>query len=857
MSDKKNVKTRQVVTAHPSSLKHSNSNSTGNKSVWAVLKQQWPVLLACFASFSWISFCVYLAINSAFDFQNTSLLDLSTILSGAILPLVVVWVICLVLIRINPLQEDYRALETGLDQLLNPVEITQKRIVKIIENLKNEMEKLETAGDVAASRFKNLEDGFKSQIDELFKATVEADEKAIAIKNRLTDERDAISILASDIEKHSTKISDQFTQFREDTHKTSEETQKHSAFLKSELDVQNKTLDNRSKQIEESLESLGGRLTKITDEVSDQTNHSYHHLSEIVDGFDERRAVLDNFMTSMMDEVTAICEKLETQAKTINELSGASSKTSQKITTDIKKQAQELSEIADKAQKDINASGAAVEKQTQSMGTSIEEAAENSKIRIAEASDYFTERANALNRVSNDLETNIRHNFDEITDTVTEKASSLGEDISIQFQSMEADIDRGNININEILSANIESLSALIESNKSTTEHMLDEVVTSIESQSERIEKSLSDMRINMIDRTTLIQDGHQSLESFADSFQKRMGETEEEIKTQHANMLNCITAIEDGLTVSIDKIKKNSTTLGAHGQKVIESIISQTSELTNQIADIQHRSKNSIVEIQNASTQASDNLLNSENETSEIIETWLAAANNVGIEHNENMKKIEGMMSDLMSLEKTTERTLLSSEDNIKRISSELLRSTDSIQIAANSAVEAVEETNKALDRNAEKYQQMINAIQLSSQSLAANANAIENKLKQINSDKFSNVSAKILEKLQSHSIDISRYLEGDVPKDLWDNYLSGDKNLFIRKIKKYVGKKEVAAIKAHYMDDTEFRKNVESFVQIFEELLETFNESTETAYSETLITSDIGKVYFALAEATGRLNS
>lgn len=857
MSDKKNVKTRQVVTAHPSSLKHSNSNNMENKSIRATLKRQWPAVLTCLISISWLSFCGYMAVNSDINFQTTSLIDLSTILSGAILPLVVIWVICLVLIRINPLQENYHALETGLDQLLNPVEVTQKRIVKIVENLKIEMEKLESAGDVAASRFKNLEDGFKTQISELFKATVEADEKSTAIKNTLTGERDAISLLANEIEKHSAKISEQFKQFREDTYKTNEETKKHSEFLNSELDVQNKTLNTRSKQIEESLESLGGRLTKITDEVSDQTNHSYHHLSEIVDGFDERRAVLNNFMTSMMDEVTSICEKLETQAKTINQLSGTSSKTSEKITKDIKKQAQELSKVADKARKDIDASGAAIEKQTQSMGSSIEEAAESSKIRIAKASDYFTERANDLNRVSNDLETNIKHNFDEITDTITEKASSLGEDISIQFQNMEADIDRGNISINEILNANVENLSTLIENNKSNTEHMLAEVVTSIESQSERIEKSLSDMRINMIDRTTLIQDGHQSLESFADNFQKRMGETEEEIKKQHVNMLNCITAIEDGLTVSVDKIKKNSTTLGAHGQKVIESIISQTSELTNQIADIQHRSKNSIVEIQNASTQASENLLSSENGTSEIIETWLTTANNVGVEHNKNMKKIEGMMSDLMSLEKTTEKTLLSSEDNIKRISSELLRSTDSIQIAANSAVEAVEETNNALDKNAVKYQQMINAIQLSSQSLAANANAIENKLKQINSDKFSNVSAKILKKLQSHSIDISRYLEGDVPKDLWDNYLSGDKNLFIRKIKKYVGKKEVAAIRTHYMEDTEFRKNVESFVQIFEELLDTFNDSTETVYSETLITSDIGKVYFALAEATGRLNS
>ena len=155
----------------------------------------------------------------------------------------------------------------------------------------------------------------------------------------------------------------------------------------------------------------------------------------------------------------------------------------------------------------------------------------------------------------------------------------------------------------------------------------------------------------------------------------------------------------------------------------------------------------------------------------------------------------------------------------------------------------------------NAEKYQQMINAIQLSSQSLATNINAIESRLKRINTDKFVDISAKIMEKLQSRSIDISQYLEGDIPQDLWDNYIAGDKNIFIRKIKKFIGKKTVSQIREYYKQNSDFRKNVDGFVQIFEELLATFNESTETVFSETLITSDIGKVYFALAEATGRL--
>ncbi len=857
MSDKKNAKTRQVVTAHPSSLKHSNTNTEKSKTLLSKLKSNWPIAVASVLSITWISFLAYIAVNAGFGMSNISLVEISTIVSVAILPLILLWVLCLVLIRMNPIEENYRSLENGLEQLLNPVEITQERIVKVIENLKSEIKKIDDAGDVAAKRFKSLEEGFKEQIDQLFKATIDADEKSAIIKNNLSNERDAIKSLATDIEKHSENITRQLKQYRDETLSTNEATKKHSEFLNNEIIFQNKTLDNRAKQIEDHLGTLGERLSKISDDITDQSNHSYHHLSEIIDGFDERRAVLNNFMTSMMDEVSSICEKLEKQAKTVGDLSNQSSKTSEKITVTIKKQSEELSKIAEKSVIDITASGQAIEDQTRLMERSIDEATQRGKINIAEASEFFVEKANDMHRISNDLESNIKHNLDEVTDALSEKASSLGENISIHLQAIEEDIDRRNSSIEGLIDENLTRVSELIHKNRIETENMLDEVISSVDNQSGHIEKSLADTRINMIDRTTLIQEEYQSLESYAESFQNKMIETENELKKQHHNMLSCISVIEDGMTIAIDKIKKNSTNLGAHGQKVIESVISQTSELTNQIAEVQNRSKNSILEIQNASRQANDNILNREKETTEIIQEWLATANNVGLEHVEAMKKIETLIADLSNLEKTTEKTLTASEENIRRISSELLRSTDSIQIASTSAVEAVEETNQALDKNAEKYQQMINAIQLSSQSLAINANAIENRLKQINSDKFSKISAQIMQKLQTEAIDISGYLEGEIPKDIWNKYLEGDKNLFIRKIKKHIGKNTIAEIKDQYTSNSDFRKNVDSFINIFEELLATFSESTENVYRETLLTSDIGKVYFALAEATGQLRS
>ena len=111
MSDKKNVKTRQVVTAHPSSLKHSNSNNAQSTSFWTKLKRNWSITVATLLSVVWISFCVYLARQSDLNPIELPLIELATLLSAVSLPLIIIWVICLVVMRANPIEENYRSLE--------------------------------------------------------------------------------------------------------------------------------------------------------------------------------------------------------------------------------------------------------------------------------------------------------------------------------------------------------------------------------------------------------------------------------------------------------------------------------------------------------------------------------------------------------------------------------------------------------------------------------------------------------------------------------------------------------------------------------------------------------------------------
>jgi len=112
------------------------------------------------------------------------------------------------------------------------------------------------------------------------------------------------------------------------------------------------------------------------------------------------------------------------------------------------------------------------------------------------------------------------------------------------------------------------------------------------------------------------------------------------------------------------------------------------------------------------------------------------------------------------------------------------------------------------------------------------------------------------IIETLQSLSIDIDRALEEDPPLDLWKRYRAGERNVFTRRLASLKGKEPYARIAERYRADAEFSGDADRYMNQFENLLtEAANNNPDGLLAETYMSSDIGKVYALLAEATGRI--
>jgi predicted nucleic acid-binding Zn-ribbon protein len=112
--------------------------------------------------------------------------------------------------------------------------------------------------------------------------------------------------------------------------------------------------------------------------------------------------------------------------------------------------------------------------------------------------------------------------------------------------------------------------------------------------------------------------------------------------------------------------------------------------------------------------------------------------------------------------------------------------------------------------------------------------------------------------EALQSLSVDMTRLLDTEVTDQAWDAYLRGDRGIFSRRALRLLTGTEQRAVLKRYQSDEEFRSVVNRYVQEFESMLRGLVDRRDgNPLMVTLLSSDIGKVYVALAQSIERLRN
>jgi hypothetical protein len=126
-----------------------------------------------------------------------------------------------------------------------------------------------------------------------------------------------------------------------------------------------------------------------------------------------------------------------------------------------------------------------------------------------------------------------------------------------------------------------------------------------------------------------------------------------------------------------------------------------------------------------------------------------------------------------------------------------------------------------------------------------------------QVDND-FARRAALITESLNSTSIDIAKALSSDVSETAWASYLRGDRGIFTRRAVSLLDSAEAKAVQQHYEAEREFRDHVNRYIHDFETMLRQLLSTRDgNALGVTLLSSDMGKLYVALAQGIERLRA
>ncbi|HVM22242.1 MAG TPA: hypothetical protein VM308_02925 [Sphingomicrobium sp.] len=165
--------------------------------------------------------------------------------------------------------------------------------------------------------------------------------------------------------------------------------------------------------------------------------------------------------------------------------------------------------------------------------------------------------------------------------------------------------------------------------------------------------------------------------------------------------------------------------------------------------------------------------------------------------------------------------------------------------------AARAVESARAASDR---LTQQMLTLGQ-SAAALEAHIEETAKDQREKDSEAFARRVAILIDSMHSAAIDVGKILSDEVDDKAWNAYLKGNRGVFTRRAVRLIGGSEGRAIRAHYDSDLEFQRSVNHYVHDFEAMLRrVLAERDGGMIAVTLMSSDMGKLYAALAHAIDR---
>ncbi len=177
-------------------------------------------------------------------------------------------------------------------------------------------------------------------------------------------------------------------------------------------------------------------------------------------------------------------------------------------------------------------------------------------------------------------------------------------------------------------------------------------------------------------------------------------------------------------------------------------------------------------------------------------------------------------------------------------------------IEALVGDLAEAADQAAQAAQHATDQLIRQMATLSESASSLEARVQDASQEVATQDRDSLTSRSAQIIAALNDNAIDIAKWLGHEVGEKEWASYLAGDKSLFSRRAVRLLSGNDTRQVHALYDVDPAFREHVNRYVAAFEGMLHDILKGRDGhSLAITLLSSDIGKLYVALAQAIERL--
>ena len=611
--------------------------------------------------------------------------------------------------------------------------------------------------------------------------------------------------------------------------------------------------------ISQHLMQLGDEATGKLGGITREFDSSAEKLMRHGEALDRAAEMARTDIAVLLDDLP----RAEDHARSISEqLRGAASEASDR-TAELDQQVAALSERTREAD-EIVASAA---QRLVAHLTHIESAGAAAAARVGEAESSFTAAVDSLlDRTAATLD-EIRSGIDAHSEAITALVEQAG-----------AGIGRAGVDAAEALGTNVssatsalDSLSGRVAEQERASQHMVAEIDRALgeldqrfaalaDAGDERAARFLDALGRSRAELEALGEQAgaqHQSIDSLAERtdalrssveslsgiVRAQLGEALEQTNAQTDYLVQTTRAVRPEIEWVRDAAVEASDRLSATG----EAIADQQDRLTALLGTLEEGAGNAearLIALSSAISQAQSEAVQLSNETGPALVQAMVqvreAASHAAARAREAIASVVPE-----SAEGFSEATREALEAVIRDSIEVRLRDVESV------AAQAVESARSATDR---LTQQML-VLGQSATALEKHIEQQDSARREADSEAFARRVALLMDSMHSASIDVGKILSDEVDEKAWESYLKGNRGVFTRRAARLIGGGEARSIRAYYDSDGEFQHSVNRYVHDFEAMLRrVLAERDGGMIAVTLMSSDMGKLYAALADAIDR---